>query len=114
MRTAEGPLRGASIPPSWILSLSLKCLMALSGFADEGESRTGGGAGAGIEPETESWSEAVENAGRIHYEPDHPWMQEFWLLGRYHGQFYTVDGPTNDIDGWEHRRFRMGAQGRFF
>ncbi|HYF34570.1 MAG TPA: porin [Prosthecobacter sp.] len=70
---------------------------------------------ATLEPAPEkSWEEAVENAGRIHYDPKHSWVQELWLLGRYHGQYFHADGPADEVDGWEHRRLRLGAQGKFF
>lgn len=33
----------------------------------------------------------------------------FKLRGRYHGQGFNVDGDGSEDSGWEHRRFRLGA-----
>ena len=65
-------------------------------------------------PAGPSWSDRVENAGRLHHEPGHPWVQELWFLGRYHVQQFWTDGPGDRTEGVEHRRARIGAQGRFF
>lgn len=58
-------------------------------------------------------AEAWENLGRVHRDPGHPWVQEVWLLGRYHGQYHASEGSAGSDDGWEDRRYRMGAQARF-
>ncbi|MBX3745808.1 MAG: hypothetical protein KF833_10925 [Verrucomicrobiae bacterium] len=64
--------------------------------------------------ESLSWATSLQHLGRLHRDDDHPWFQEFWILGRYHGQFHWAEGSAGDSDGWESRRFRMGAQARLF
>jgi phosphate-selective porin OprO and OprP len=59
-------------------------------------------------------AERLDNAGRLHFDDDHPIMQEWWFLGRYHGQYYTADGDNAQLNDWENRRFRIGSQARFF
>jgi phosphate-selective porin OprO and OprP len=63
-------------------------------------------------------AEQLENWGRLYKElykdDDNPLMQEWWLLGRYHGQYYDAGGNVGESDGWENRRFRIGSQARFF
>ncbi len=55
--------------------------------------------------------EKLENLGRIYKNDSHDIIQEVWLLGRYHGQYYRADGSGNpDDDGYETRRLRMGGQ----
>ena len=57
-------------------------------------------------------AEEWENLGLLHRDDRHPWLQEFWLLGRYHGQYYDADGSTGEQTRWEDRRFRYGFQAR--
>jgi phosphate-selective porin OprO and OprP len=58
--------------------------------------------------------ERLENWGRLHKDDKNSVIQEFWLLGRYHGQQHWSEGSEGrDID-WENRRYRMGGQARMF
>lgn len=41
-----------------------------------------------------------------------PLLNEFWLLGRYHGQYHWADGEDRNAQGYESRRFRLGFQAR--
>lgn len=41
-------------------------------------------------------------------------LNELWVLGRYHGQYYWADGNRGDDEGYENRRFRLGTQMRLF
>lgn len=66
----------------------------------------------GDEPKT--IAENLGSFGRLYLDENHPFMQEWWLLGRYHGQYYQADGGGNQEDDWENRRFRIGSQARFF
>jgi phosphate-selective porin OprO and OprP len=59
-----------------------------------------------------SWAEVTENLGRLWHDPAAPGLQEFWLLGRYHGQFHSAHGSAGESQDWENRRYRMGAQAR--
>ena len=59
--------------------------------------------------------EMLENLGRLYSDKSNPMMQEFWLLGRYHGQQHWSDSNTGQYEeSWENRRLRMGFQGKFF
>ncbi len=59
--------------------------------------------------------EQLENLGRIYQNKANPIMQEFWLLGRYHGQQHWSDGSNGSYEeAFENRRLRMGFQGKFF
>jgi phosphate-selective porin OprO/OprP len=55
-----------------------------------------------------------ENVGLLHKDDAHPWLQEFWLLGRYHGHLYDTEGSDGDVSGFESRRIRLGFQARLF
>jgi len=49
------------------------------------------------------------------YENDsNPFIQEFSLIGRYHGQWHYTDGSAASDDGWEDRRWRFGAEAKLF
>ena len=67
-----------------------------------------------LKTEPRTLAEKLENLGRVYKNDDHPILQEWWLLGRYHGQYYNADGSDALQDGWENRRFRIGSQARFF
>lgn len=63
----------------------------------------------------ETLASSLENLGRVYQSKDNPFVQEFWLLGRYHGHYHWTDGSTGRYnDGFEDRRFRIGFQGKFF
>jgi hypothetical protein len=62
-----------------------------------------------------SLGEQFENLGRLYSDNTNPVVQEFWLLGRYHGQHHWADASDGrSEESWENRRLRMGFQGRFF
>lgn len=65
-------------------------------------------------PQSSNLASLTENLGRLWHDPSDPWLQEFWLLGRYHGQFHTARGSGGENQDWENRRYRMGAQARLF
>lgn len=62
----------------------------------------------------EQKSEPYPTLGRLYRDDANPWLQEFWLLGRYHGQYHWSKGNAGEDEGWEDRRFRLGFQGRMF
>jgi phosphate-selective porin OprO/OprP len=43
-----------------------------------------------------------------------PFIQEFALTGRYHGQFADMEGDHGDADGWDNRRFRYGFRAKLW
>ena len=63
---------------------------------------------------TEQKSEPFPDLGLLHREPDAPVLQEFWLLGRYHGQYHATKSGAESEEAWEDRRFRLGFQARLF
>lgn len=77
----------------------------------------------GLPPESKAKGEvqqrhdAVEpfpNLGLLHRDPDATFLNELWVLGRYHGQYHWSDGSDGDDEGWDNRRFRLGTQMRLF
>ena len=61
-----------------------------------------------------SLGEKWENLGRIYQSDTNPILQEFWLLGRYHGQYHWSEGSAGQSEGYETRRHRLGFQARLF
>lgn len=56
----------------------------------------------------------LENLGLIYKNEKNETLQELWILGRYHGQYYWSEAGTADDDGFETRRMRLGFQSRLF
>ena len=56
--------------------------------------------------------EPYPDLGLVHRDANAPVLQEFWVLGRYHGQYHEAEGSNGSADGWEDRRFRLGFQAR--
>lgn len=49
------------------------------------------------------------------YEGDNPFIQEFKLIGRYHGQYFYADADEQgDAEYWDTRRWRAGFSMDFF
>ncbi|MBI3790258.1 MAG: hypothetical protein HY275_05210 [Gemmatimonadetes bacterium] len=72
-------------------------------------------ASEGASAKSATLGEQIENLGRVYSNRDNPVVQEFWLLGRYHGQQHSSDGSTGQYASrFEHRRLRVGFQGKFF
>lgn len=59
-------------------------------------------------------AERTSDLGLVYRDETHRIIQEFWALGRYHGQAHWSEGSAGDDDGWEDRRFRAGFQARLF
>jgi len=57
---------------------------------------------------------AVWNAPKLYHDPDNPVVQSFALVGRYHGQYWSVDADQGKADDWEHRRIYFGFQAALF
>lgn len=62
----------------------------------------------------ESLEQRLANWGRVSVGKDNSVLQEFWLLGRYHGQHYWSEGDRGGSSDWENRRYRMGAQATLY
>lgn len=56
--------------------------------------------------------ERLNNLGLIYKDDKAPVLQEFWLLGRYHGQYHDTSTSLGEDSGWEDRRARFGFQAR--
>ena len=67
-----------------------------------------------LEPKQQTLAEAWDNLGLLYKNKENPILQEFWLLGRYHGQYHDTDGSNGQDAGWENRRARFGFQAKFF
>lgn len=52
----------------------------------------------------------IEDLGKLYSSSEDSLVQEIWILGRYHGQYYWADGPIGQRDDFESRRFRLGGQ----
>ena len=51
----------------------------------------------------------------VFYEnPDHPTIQSFSLIGRYHGQYWSVNADQGDAADWENRRKIIGFSSKWF
>jgi phosphate-selective porin OprO/OprP len=59
-----------------------------------------------------SLGDALENLGRVYKDDKNEYIQELWLLGRYHGQYHWTEASTGEDNGYETRRFRLGAQAK--
>lgn len=62
----------------------------------------------------EQKDEPFPTLGRLVSDSSHPWLQEFWVLGRYHAQHHVSESDSGEYDGFEHRRLRLGFQARLF
>lgn len=65
-------------------------------------------------PEPISLAKQLENLGLLYRDKTNPYLQEFWLLGRYHGQYHDSSGSNGDDAAWEDRRTRFGFQATMF
>ncbi len=65
-------------------------------------------------PEPVSLGDQLKNLGLLYQDKTNPYLQEFWLLGRYHGQYHDSSGSNGDDAAWEDRRTRFGFQATMF
>lgn len=49
----------------------------------------------------------------LYKDEDNPYIQEFSITHRYQGQYYYTDANTGKDDGWDNRRWRLGAAIKF-
>jgi phosphate-selective porin OprO/OprP len=61
-----------------------------------------------------SLGDTLENLGLLQKDDKNEYIQELWLLGRYHGQYHWTEASTGEDDSYETRRFRLGAQAKVF
>jgi phosphate-selective porin OprO and OprP len=65
-------------------------------------------------PRSYSLLDSIDSLGRVYKDYSNPVLQEFWLLGRYHGQYYFTDSSQEQANDYETRRLRLGLQSRIF
>ena len=56
----------------------------------------------------------VWSLGTLYKNDENPFLQEFKLRGRYHGQYHWLDSDQGNDDGWEDRRSRLGFDAKLF
>lgn len=47
---------------------------------------------------------------KLYHKEENSVIQEFSIIGRYHGQFWSVNSDQGSASGWENRRFYFGAE----
>ena len=50
----------------------------------------------------------------LYQNTDNPTVQKFALIGRYHGQYWSVDADEGSDSGWENRRMLIGFSSKWF
>ena len=84
---------------------------------------TGGSASpAGVPPpeavvagaESPGGYERLWSLATLYKDDSNPFLQEFKLRGRYHGQYHWLDSEQGDSQGWEDRRSRLGFDAKLF
>ena len=65
-------------------------------------------------PKEKNLAEELENLGLLYKDKSNSVLQEFWLLGRYHGHYHDTDGSNGEDAGYESRRVRFGFQANLF
>ena len=58
--------------------------------------------------------ERVWEAFRLYDNQENSVIQALSIIGRYHGQYWSVNADQGDADGWENRRFYLGAEAVLF
>jgi len=56
----------------------------------------------------------IWGAADLYKNADNPSIQYFSLIGRYHGQFWSVDADQGNSSGWENRRMLVGFSSKWF
>jgi phosphate-selective porin OprO/OprP len=51
---------------------------------------------------------------KLYHNEENSVIQEFSIIGRYHGQFWSVNSDQGSASGWENRRFYIGAEAVMF
>jgi phosphate-selective porin OprO/OprP len=64
--------------------------------------------------QTTSLYDKIWAAPVLYENPDHPGIQSFSLIGRYHGQYWSVNADQGDASDWENRRKIVGFSSKWF
>lgn len=79
---------------------------ALAGVPSPAPAAPGSSSGR---PVDRLWSRAS-----LYKNTDNPWLQEFKLRGRYHGQHHWLESDQGNEHDWENRRVRYGIDAKLF
>jgi phosphate-selective porin OprO/OprP len=58
--------------------------------------------------------ERIWESTRLYENEDNSVIQEFSIIGRYHGQYWSVSAGQGSANGWENRRFYAGVEAVLF
>ena len=58
--------------------------------------------------------ERIWDAAYLYGNEDNPTIQSFSLIGRYHGQFWSVNADQGNAQDWENRRMIVGFSSKWF
>lgn len=58
--------------------------------------------------------ENIWKGSKLYTNPQNPYIQEFNLVGRYHGQYWWADSEGNSARDWENRRMYVGFNTNLF
>jgi len=58
--------------------------------------------------------ESIFDLPTLYKSKDNPVIQKFRIIGRYHGQYYSLDSNQGGNADWENRRSRIGAEAELF
>src|SRR5262245_1728824 len=58
--------------------------------------------------------ERLWEASRLYENEDNSVLQALSIIGRYNGQYWSVNADHGNADGWENRRFYVGAEAVLF
>ncbi len=62
----------------------------------------------------ESACDQLWSFATLYKNDQNPFLEELSLIGRYQGQYYSVDGDSHNDSDWENRRFRLGLKASLF
>ena len=96
------------------LLASAVLLAAGSAFAGPAAPAPSGKAPAPEPAKDEDCCDKFFNLATLYKDDHNPFIQEFAITGRYHGQFAGVDSDAGDQDGWDNRRFRLGFRAKLW
>ncbi|MFT4177568.1 MAG: porin [Luteolibacter sp.] len=85
----------------------------LPALAHAGQSPASPSASVSNDSESSAFDKAWALA-TLYKDNNNPYIQEFKLRGRYHGQYYKVDADQGNNDHWEDRRSRFGFDAKLF
>jgi phosphate-selective porin OprO/OprP len=58
--------------------------------------------------------ENIWDAATLYRNPQNAALQSFALVGRYHGQYWSVDADQGDASDWDNRRIIFGFQAKIY